>query len=130
MNNFIINVVCEGKEMFWKAVEIAFKQNRPERPQTATHFLIDPKLGFVFLWSDEGAAQPFPYPLHWEQAADMAWEWLQRMDAKTFNEYEAAPDFDGSTERGWRVYCDFWGHVGELRYAIAAVKPAWAWYGK
>jgi hypothetical protein len=93
----------------------------------ATHYVIDPVLGFVFLNYAEGECTPFPFPLSWQRAADLAWDWLTTQVKYPPSDHN---DSDVTEEEGWRVYTEFWGHVGGYHSAIVAVKPAWAWFGK
>lgn len=50
--------------------------------------------------------------------------WLESVD------YGVAPDTDGSTDRGFHIYNDRWGHIGDDRTAFIAVEPHWVVYGK
>ena len=75
----------------------------------------------------EGECIPFPFPLSWQRAADLAWDWLTTQAKYPSCDHN---DSDVIEEKGWRVYTEFWGHVGAYHSAIVAVKPAWAWFGK
>ena len=63
-------------------------------------------------------------PMTLEQAADFAVGWLEHAD------YGREPDHGGDNGKGWRLYCEDWGHVDHDHYAFAAVQPVWAMYGK
>ena len=39
-------------------------------------------------------------------------------------------DSDISVKRGWRIFCEEWGHIDESWQAIVAIKKVWLWYGK
>lgn len=41
-----------------------------------------------------------------------------------------APRFDGSVERGWRVFTDQSGGILHSPYGLMAIQPAWALFGK
>ncbi len=83
---------------------------------------------------DEGDAIPgdvgvevkaLPYEMGMEAATTFAWHWLETA------KMERAPDIDGGTKRGWRIYNEgHWGFVGDDSYAFIAVKPTWAKLGK
>ncbi len=124
MDNFKIDIVAEGSESLATAVGVAFKHNAPGRKAEA--YAIDGDKGLVFLWSlrDCSAAVPFPFKMDAKGAADFAERWLAEQD------YGRQPGHDGDNGKGWRVYCEGWGHVGSMTYAICAVKPVWAMYGK
>lgn len=40
------------------------------------------------------------------------------------------PDHDGDNGRGFRVFTEAWGKVAGHTYAICAIEPVWACYGK
>jgi|SRR5215217_2914858 len=79
----------------------------------------------VFLWSKEEGSLPLAYPLDLAGATEFANGWL-----KHNNPAGGTPDHDGSYGPAWRVFTDFWGHVGPYRYSICAVQPTYAWFGK
>lgn len=54
----------------------------------------------------------------------MVEKWLK--EAK----YENEPDHDGCNERGWRVFNDAWGRVGDEHGAFVEIQPVWLMYGK
>lgn len=74
------------------------------------------------------ADQTFPHVVTWlKHAHNMVYSnsnafWMPEQDDDPY-------DFDGSTELGWRVYCQDWGYVDHT-YVFCAVKPAYIWYGK
>lgn len=39
-------------------------------------------------------------------------------------------DGDIATSKGWRIFNDQWGRVGDTWYAFVAIQPAWMLYGK
>jgi len=51
-------------------------------------------------------------------------DWLADQD------YGESPDTDGSVSKGWRVYNESWGHIGDNWRAFVAIEPAWLEYGK
>jgi len=78
----------------------------------------------VLYWRLSDKATELPYPMTLEQAAEFAIGWLEHAD------YGQKPDHDGDNKKGWRLYCEDWGFVGDDYYAFAAVEPVWAMYGK
>ena len=71
-------------------------------------------------------------PLTAEAVAVQAMEWLKTDEAweTKLDHWDEDCDHDGHNTKGWRVYCDDWGHVGDYRGALVAVKPAYMWHGK
>lgn len=122
MDNFQIDITAQGKPTLETALRIAFEHNHGP----AKGYRIDPEKGLIFLWVVESrpGVVPFPFAMDAVGAADFAWRWLAEQD------YGPEPDHDGDNGKGWRVYCEFWGHVGGDWRAICAVQPAWAMYGK
>lgn len=132
MDNRIISVQSEGRGAFYLAFQLVF-DNAPGGK--ASHYIEHPEFGLIFLWSKdkflidnvEVAAIKLPYPMGWKAAGDLAWGWLKDQPDNKYKEYL---DHDGDNEHGFRVYNEDWGHVAESHYAICAVLPVWAWYGK
>lgn len=126
MDNFKIDVASRDRDLFDKAMEIAFRGQWPDtKGQKASHWA-HLKTGFVFFWCQpEGtfAAQALPYPMEWKQAADLAWGWVSNPDTKAENPYRGA---DGSTSKGWRVTNT--ESIGF--YGIVAIQPYTCYYGK
>src|SRR6185312_1350411 len=93
--------------------------------EQATHYVKDPAFGFLFLWHAEDGASELPVTLGWKEAADLAWAWLATAD------YGPEPYHqDGDSTKAWRVHNEDGGRVGGYVYAIAAIEPRWALYGK
>lgn len=124
MNNRKIFIQSEGKKAFDLAFQLIF-DNAPGGK--ATHYLDHPEKGFILLWHEDIGALKLPFPMGWEDSANMAWGWLQNQPDKAYKDF---CDHDGDNEKGFRVYNEDWGHVANSHYAFAAVLPIWAWYGK
>lgn len=151
MDNRTIDVVSEGED----SLALALKLIWPSAPGgKATHYLIknygfetkyyqdtagkvthhfdtmiedDGKRGvstLILLWHEEGAAVPLPFPLDLTGVTQFVQNWLKVVD------YGPQPDIDGSSDHGWRVFTERWGHVAGFHYAIVAIQPEWALYGK
>lgn len=125
MDNFRIDVIAEGCVTLEAALEIAFRHNGGP---TAVGYRVHPEKGLVFVWSMGDHRDPgvvaFPFKMDVKGAADFAQRWLAEQN------YGRQPDHDGDNGKGWRVYCEGWGRVGDISFAICAVQPQWAMYGK
>jgi len=139
VDNFSIDITAEDRETLRDVLRVVFRHNAPGRK--TSHWMeleVSAKSewlnaggrrkALVLLWSEErrdGAdLWRFPVPLDADGAAEMVWRWLEEADRGS------EPDHDGDNGKGFRVYCDFWGHFEGLHYAIAGIVPAWAMYGK
>lgn len=78
----------------------------------------------ILLWHEECSALPLPYHYDLEASTGLVEGWLKSVD------YGREPDHDGYNEKGWRIFTERWGHVAGHHYAIVAVQPSWAMYGK
>jgi hypothetical protein len=125
MDNFHIDITSEGIEEFDQAMKIAFNHAPGKK---TTHYSIDPEKGFILFWgapANGTTADEFPFPLSHIPATALLWQWLI-----TEAEYGREPDHDGDNEKGWRVYNEDWGMIGNHRYSFVAIQPVWAMYGK
>lgn len=148
MDNFHIDVTCEGARTLRLVMDLAFTQH-----SRVTHYAIraaeegefydlpdgmevkfplslqirkrakPPRL--VFMWTDGGRdAVKLPFSLDAEGATDFACRWLAEQD------YGREPDHDGDNGKGWRAYCEGWGHVDGEYQGFLAITPEYAMYGK
>ena len=78
----------------------------------------------ILLWTAERDAVPLPTPMGLEAITGVVTGWLKDVPRGK------QPDHDGSNGHGWRVFNEAWGHVFGHHYAIVAIQPAWAMYGK
>jgi hypothetical protein len=140
MDNFRIDITAEGRPSLVKAIEIAFAHNAPGGKVESYEFVtlkaddysgipksLDGAQALVFRWTkdcERKGAVPLPFRLDAGGAADWADRWLNEA------EFGTEPDHDGHNGKGWRVFTGAWGHVGGDHYAVCAVIPAWAMYGK
>lgn len=136
MDNFSIDITADKADTLKEVMQIVFRQNAPG--EKASHWVemtvpaesewlgVSPnRKAFVLLWHEEGVGcHPFPSKLDAAGAYEAVRRWLSEA------EYGDKPDQDGSNKKGFRAYCDFWGHFESLRYAIVGIVPAWAMYGK
>jgi hypothetical protein len=141
-DNGQIVVVMEGREAFELAMRLAFLPHKYPKRSAATHYKIEKKPAFggtnnlptmlfetqhprlIFYWIEDKTALELPFPMDVDDAINFAWGWLQKQD------YGEEPDHDGSDGKGFAVYNEAWGHVGNSHAAICAVSPQWSWYGK
>ena len=132
-DNRVFNVNgCEDEQLL-AALKLAFEQRR--EGQTCKGWIFDKDKGLIFLWfCEDKEKQSFKLPskLTAEQCFPLVLGWLNSEMAgqMRYEEWDADADHDGSNSRGWRVYCEDWGHVGGNPYAICAVRPAFLWHGK
>lgn len=70
--------------------------------------------------------QRLPAPVTLEGMTTLIWEWLATVPDSQRAEYS---DHDGSNGRGWRVFVENWGRVGD-EYDTIAVEARWNWFGK
>jgi len=130
MDNRLFNVNGSGEEMLKKTLELVFSQEG-DRTTCASWFESKEK-GLVLLWCKGKGNNDLPSNLNAEESLLMVLSWLKGEFAKTV---ELSPwcedmDHDGHNTKGWQVYCEDWGHVGNNHYAICAIKPAYMWLGK
>ena len=151
MDNFHIDITSEGQAALTTAMSLAFGQYRNAVAYAIREAVageaykfddddLQKKHGWmlrqktrakpkrlIFFWSDyEKVADSvkLPFKLDAAGAADFASRWLAELD------YGSEPDHDGDNGKGWRLYCESWGHVDDHSSAFIAVAPAWAMYGK
>lgn len=117
MDNFQFDMTAEGDDKLRAALAL-FTHD------TVTGYSVTGNRKLVFYWSDSDRAHKLPFPMTLAQAADFAIGWLEHAD------YGDEPDHDGSNSKGWRIYCEGWGHVGDAWQAFVAIEPVWAMHGK
>ena len=139
MDNFSIDITAEKADTLKEVLQIVFRHNAPGKKATHWMELVIPaksewlgasstRKALVLMWGEENKSgaecHRFLTPLDAAGAYEVVSRWLADMD------FGDEPDHDGSNGKGFRIYCDFWGHFEGLRYAIAGIVPAWAMYGK
>lgn len=100
---------------------------------TAKGWLFDKEKGFVIVdYGKEEGINLFPVELGAEELAPIIFKWLQGEEAESMelDGWDRNADHDGHNEKGFRVYCEDWGHVNGRWGCYAAVTPAYCWYGK
>lgn len=140
MDNRVFNVNGTGLDGLKQAIALAFEQDQgfysSLEPATAEGWIESEEKGLILMrWAEAGAKgfQRFIVPHDPETAAAVVWQWLGNdkvWDKIKLEGWDVYYDGDGSSSKGWRVYCEEWGHVGDYFAAICAIKPAWMWHGK
>ena len=130
MDNRIFNVNGNEDKQLLDTLKLVFTQ----RGSTCKATLFDKEKGLILLWwcetGDKGNL--LPTDLTAEEIFPIVKSWLKSKQASEVEckGWDANSQHDGSNSMGWRIYCEDWGHVGGISYAICAVKPAYMWYGK
>lgn len=137
MDNFRLDLTGESIETLKEGLSIAFRHNAPGG--RTTHWAeVEVKTlpewdgasgtrkALVLLWHEDTSlkSQAFPTRLENQKVVEIVLEWLKGAD------YGPEPDHDGSNGRGFRLFCDHWGHVAGSHYGIIGIAPAWAQWGK
>ena len=150
MDNRLIDVTSEGDKALALAIEliwpnaaggkashyriaklseqtkyyVGIKDNKPFAHDTNNVLDVDGTETLILYWNNDKETQSLPYDLNLEEAIEFIKGWLKKAN------YKSEPGHDGSNKKGWRVFNEDWGHVIGSGYAILAVQPAWAMYGK
>jgi len=123
MDNRQFDITADTTVELELAMKIAF-MNWGESRTAVGYEVIDNTL--VFYWTEVPSMTKGLYPIKVEHAINMTKNWLE-----TVSPTEREPDIDGDIGKdGFRVYCDFWGHVHDKWQAFVGIQPKWAWYGK
>lgn len=133
-DNRIFNVNGENDEdeQLLAALKLIFAQSGCK----AEGWSYSKKYGLILYWhcgdSQDKEIHQFPAPMTAERVFPVVKEWLGSKDAAEVEcvGEDANLDHDGHNEKGWRVYCEYWGHVADSSYAFCAIKPVYCWYGK
>ena len=118
MDNFKFDMTAEGPDTLKAALSLF----NPPGGMVIGYSTNGSRL--VLYWKESPRATKLPFPMTLDQAADFASGWLKYAD------YGDEPDHDGDNDKGWRLYCEDWGHIDRDHCAFAAIEPAWAMYGK
>lgn len=129
-DNRIFNINGNEDEHLLAVLKLAFAQ----KGTTCKGTFFDVNKGLILLWwcdkGDKGC--PLPVPLTAEECFPIIKSWLKGEQAASMKceGWDADADHDGDNSMGWRVYCEDWGHVADISYALCAVRPAFMWHGK
>jgi len=141
VDNLTLDILAVGAESLRDALAIAFRHNAAG--DHATHWAVldlpfkgveycgdanPTRKTLVLFWSEPNDKRiqdyPFPAQATKEDAIVFVQSWLHGLC------WPEEPDHDGDNEKGFRMFVEDWGHVVENGYAICAIQPAWAMYGK
>lgn len=103
----------------------------------ATHYKVESIEGvdvrdvplLILGWGDRpingGFMLPYRLRMGNNSAVEFVTHWLEDV-----NYPREEIDFDGSTGKGWRVYNENNGRIGQYTYSFCAVEPVLMYYGK
>ena len=133
MDNRIFNVNGSGKQLLLQVLTIAFLQEGDNT--TAKGYSINKERGMILFWAErkqDPNYTSFPAKLKPAELIEIVWVWLNSEEADQIECKEDDSDFDhdGHNSKGWRVFCEGWGHVDSKWEAFIAIKPAFMWHGK
>lgn len=132
MDNRIFNVNGETDEQLLMALKLVFSQSNHK----AQGWFYSKKHGLILYWHCHDAGDRlvnrFPAPMTAEGIFPFIKEWLVSEHASEVECVgdDANVDHDGHNTKGWRVYCEKWGHVNGCPFAFCAIKPVYCWHGK
>jgi hypothetical protein len=142
-DNKIFNVNGRTREQLALAIKLLLltEYNRSTKVEG---WYVDPKKGLVLMWHCDGKngtaftnKMGQPEPISEEDLVEVVHKWLGTNEALLIphENWDYDAKHDGSNELGWRLYTEDWGHIGKSgggtdHYSIAAIKPAYLWYGK
>ncbi|NIB43759.1 hypothetical protein HBA55_29420 [Pseudomaricurvus alkylphenolicus] len=128
MDNKVFNVNGSGEDQLLKTLELAFGG------QTCSGWQETEDHGMILCWTaDSVGINPMPGDLTAEQCLPFITAWLESDFASKVKFGEMCGPYKSSdvdNGKGWQVYVEQWGHVGNQHYSICAVRPAYMWYGK
>lgn len=147
MDNKIFNVNGKKKNRLLMALKLLLLDEYGKE-QKVKGWYFSKKKGFILTWyvgDSHKHARPFTNrigeecEIDAEELVEILWDWLESDEARAM-ELEGWDrkfnDSDVSTDPGWRLYTDEWGHVNNPdghtidHYSIGALTKAYMWYGK
>lgn len=141
MDNRVFNVNGKGKAMLTEVLRLALWHHSGCMGNgsdcTAKGYMVDPNKGLILLWTlddKDQRHQKFIAPLRADALAENVYAWLASEEAAQIpltGTWDDDCDHDGHNSKGWRVFCEDWGHVGAAEWkGIVAITPAYMWHGK
>lgn len=130
MDNRVFDVNGVGSKSLQQALNMVFDQWSDNCTAKAWEHT---EKGMILVWCKDQAANNLPAPMTADQVLPLVEAYLDSEDADSLELPRWSNNFgdsDVSCEKGWRVYVEDWGHVNNNHYAICAIIPSWAWYGK
>lgn len=127
LSNFKLEVTCEGRPQFERAMRIAFGQfdgavawSKPEANEMKLYWCTPSRRPD----DSPSGAHDLPFKMDASAAIDFVWSWMQTVDKK---DLESPDDFDGSASpSAWTVSAD--AMLDD--YVMVSVRKEWAIYGK
>ncbi len=123
MDNFHIDITSVGDTALRYALG-ALLATKYARMETIVGWKDDPEKGLILYKHKSDAMTPFLAALDLDALVPIISTWLAQQD------YGREPDHDGSNSKGFRLYNEVWGRIGDDWASIGAIKPEWAWHGK
>ncbi len=138
MNNptFNVNGKIGDRKTLLQLLEIRCRQDGyGDYSKAIVGYSISKKYGIVLYWAKPSSGVdgfvPFPSKMSAESVMPIINSFLDDKDITNDTDGcdERYDDGDVSNSRGWRIYCNEWGHVGCWE-AFVAIKKVWLWSGK
>lgn len=137
MNNKIFDINGHRDSNLLDALRLAFKNQYDNfKDHTAGSWKITQEKGLILCRGNhqKGGVNLFPTPLTADQVFPIVKQYLEDSNTwdngKFIDHWDKPINFDGSLSKGWRVYCDDWGHIDGDCDVIIAIRPAYMWHGK
>lgn len=148
LDNPTFNVKGQGRNMLLAALELGMACTGQ---YTLKGYRVDETWGIILYWADteKDGYQKFLMPCKAEDIVDILHNSLQHIELKdpnpddeteddeveaihydSFDRDVSIEDGDISTEPGWRLYTDTWGHIDDEWQACLALRPSYLWAGK
>lgn len=130
MDNRQFNVNGKGEEDLLATLELVFKQEG--KNTTCKAWKITKKHGLILAWHKDDRFTGLPAGMSAKTILPLVTSYLESPEAADveLTDWDENEDHDGSNSKGWRVYCEDWGHVDGCFYAICAIKSVYLWHGK
>lgn len=126
MDNRVFNINGESKAQLLQTIILALDGAEVD------YYKITKK-GFVIYWSNTDTKDVIKLPVSHtaDMISEVIFKWLLDSEPENFDisEWDSNANHDGHNGRGWRVYTEDWGQLGEWQTKVA-VLPVWLWYGK
>lgn len=136
MDNKIFNVNgrLEDEDVLLMTLQLAMKQEWGNN-LTIAGWSFDINKGMIlhrFTKDNRNNLIPFPNPLTAEQLLPIVISFLNSDKAKSIecDNWDADLEHDGHNSKGWRIYTEDWGRIGDDWTSYIAIKPAYMWHGK
>ena len=131
LDNPVFNVKGQGKPMLKATLKLGLACVGHYRIKG---YRFDDIKGIVLYWTDvemEGY-QKFPPDITNGKMAQQLLEMIASMDRTVEDDIywdEPCDDGDVSSDLGWRLYTEKWGHIGREWEACLAIVPSYLWCG-